>query len=72
MVAMGAISSIYVGHSCPSNGCCVPAASERAKRALRLLSATTERVLFVAHICTLLAFFPPLFSLFLFGFSAPF
>lgn len=50
MVAMGAISSIYVGHSCPSNGCCVPPASERAKRALRLLSATTERVLFVAHI----------------------
>lgn len=30
-------------------------ACERAKRALRLLSATTERVLFVAHICTLLA-----------------
>lgn len=45
-------------------------ASERAKRALRLLSATTERVLFVAHICTLFACVCSSFFSFVLQFSA--
>ncbi len=43
MVAMGAISSIYVGHSCPSNGCCVPPASLRASEACAASSLSDNR-----------------------------